>query len=158
MGHTTIQGLAGDSSKSGTGPRRGDFQNTIRRVRQCGQKLSAQYKKKSPADFSVGLFEKRQLPTLPPGGAVPSALVSLTSLFGMGRGGSSPRLINHRSMLLERDSRFGLKERFRAISTGRLNTLLCVHLLPINVVVSHDPVRKSHLEDGFALRCFQRLS
>ena len=51
-----------------------------------------------------------------------------------------------------------LLKRFRAISTGRLNTLLCVHLLPINVVVSHDPVRKSHLEDGFALRCFQRLS
>ena len=51
-----------------------------------------------------------------------------------------------------------LTERFRAISTGRLNTSLCVHLLPINVVVSHDPKRKSHLEDGFALRCFQRLS
>ena len=34
--------------------------------------------------------EKRQRPTLPPGGAVPSALVSLTSLFGMARGGSSP--------------------------------------------------------------------
>ena len=33
---------------------------------------------------------KWQLPTLPPGGAVPSAMVSLTSLFGMGRGGSSP--------------------------------------------------------------------
>ena len=39
---------------------------------------------------SLGTSEKRQLPTLPPGGAVPSALVSLTSLFGMGRGGSSP--------------------------------------------------------------------
>jgi len=25
------------------------------------------------------------------------------------------------------------------ISTARLNTLLCVQLLPINVVVSHDP-------------------
>ena len=33
--------------------------------------------------------EKRQRPTLPPGGAVPSALVCLTSLFGMGRGGST---------------------------------------------------------------------
>ena len=53
---------------------------------------------------------------------------------------------------------FPAQERFRAISTGRLRTLLPVHLLPINVVVSHDPVRKSHLEDGFALRCFQRLS
>ena len=51
-----------------------------------------------------------------------------------------------------------LTERFRAISTGLLNTLLCLHIRPINVVVSHDPVRKSHLEDGFALRCFQRLS
>ena len=51
-----------------------------------------------------------------------------------------------------------LQERFRAISTDRLRTLPPVHLLPINVVVSHDPVRKSHLEDGFALRCFQRLS
>ena len=53
---------------------------------------------------------------------------------------------------------FPAQERFRAISTGRLRTLLPVHLLPINVVVSHDPIRKSHLEDGFALRCFQRLS
>ena len=37
-----------------------------------------------------GVQKKWQLPTLPPGGAVPSAMVSLTSLFGMGRGGSSP--------------------------------------------------------------------
>ena len=35
-------------------------------------------------------IRKWQLPTLPPGGAVPSAMVSLTSLCGMGRGGSSP--------------------------------------------------------------------
>ena len=47
---------------------------------------------------------------------------------------------------------------FRAISTGRLSTSPYVHLLPINVVVSHDPQGKIHLEDGFALRCFQRLS
>ena len=48
-------------------------------------------KKKSRLNVtSIGTSEKRQLPTLPPGGAVPSALVSLTSLFGMGRGGSSP--------------------------------------------------------------------
>ena len=37
------------------------------------------------------LHKKRQRPTLPPGGAVPSARAGLTSLFGMGRGGS-PRL------------------------------------------------------------------
>ena len=34
------------------------------------------------------LNKKRQRPTLPPGGAVPSARAGLTSLFGMGRGGS----------------------------------------------------------------------
>ena len=50
-----------------------------------------QAKKKIPRPESlVGGSEERQLPTLPPGGAVPSAMVSLTSLFGMGRGGSSP--------------------------------------------------------------------
>ena len=32
--------------------------------------------------------EERQLPTLPPGLAVPSAMTGLASLFGMGRGGS----------------------------------------------------------------------
>ena len=34
------------------------------------------------------LLQKRQRPTLPPGGAVPSARPGLTSLFGMGRGGA----------------------------------------------------------------------
>ena len=47
--------------------------------------------KKSSETFVSKLFVRAwQLPTLPPGGAVPSAMVSLTSLFGMGRGGSSP--------------------------------------------------------------------
>jgi len=31
------------------------------------------------------------------------------------------------------------KSRPRAISTGPLNTLLCLHVPPINVVVSHGP-------------------
>ena len=46
-------------------------------------------------------------------------------------------------------------------SINQLNTLPCLHLWPINVVVSHGSYlkrRKSHLEGGFALRCFQRLS
>ena len=56
-----------------------------------GQAPPRAQKKKSRLNVtSIGTSEKRQLPTLPPGGAVPSALVSLTSLFGMGRGGSSP--------------------------------------------------------------------
>ena len=48
--------------------------------------------------------------------------------------------------------------RFRAISTGRLSASRHLHLPPIDVVVYDDPLRKSHLGDGFALRCFQRLS
>ncbi len=53
---------------------------------------------------------------------------------------------------------FLLRKVFRAISTGQLRTSPPLHFLPINVVVSHDPQGKIHLEDGFALRCFQRLS
>ena len=51
----------------------------------------------------------------------------------------------------------------RAISTGQLNALLRLHTQPINVVVFHGPseginLGKSHLEEGFALICIQRLS
>ena len=46
----------------------------------------------------------------------------------------------------------------RVISTTRLRTLPHFHLWPIDVVVSHDPLKKSHLVVGFALICFQRLS
>ena len=44
--------------------------------------------KDTPDDFSSGVSEERQLPTLPPDLAVPSAMTGLASLFGMGRGGS----------------------------------------------------------------------
>src|SRR4030095_3354724 len=46
----------------------------------------------------------------------------------------------------------------RVISTPELNTFLCLHPEPINVVVCHDPSGKSHLGIGLALRCFHRLS
>jgi hypothetical protein len=51
----------------------------------------------------------------------------------------------------------------RHISTSQLHTLLCFHIWPINPIicrVPHTPegARKSHLEAGFPLRCFQRLS
>ena len=46
----------------------------------------------------------------------------------------------------------------RVISTPELNTLLCLHPEPINVVVYHDPSGRSHLGIGLTLRCFQRLS
>ena len=48
---------------------------------------AATHKKKRVARMSHPL-EKRQLPTLPTGVSVPSAWTGLTSLFGMGRGGS----------------------------------------------------------------------
>ena len=50
----------------------------------------------------------------------------------------------------------------RAISNGQLNTLLCLHIRPINVVVFDGPSKlslgRSHLGEGFALICIQRLS
>ncbi len=46
----------------------------------------------------------------------------------------------------------------RAISTTRLRASPRFHLWPIDVVVSHGPLKKSHLVAGFALICFQRLS
>ena len=50
------------------------------------------------------------------------------------------------------------RERVRAISTARLCTLPCLHLRPIDVLVSDGPVWRSYLEGGFVLRCFQHLS
>ncbi len=50
------------------------------------------------------------------------------------------------------------RRRHRRISTPRLNTLLCVHLEHINVIISHGPQMIPYLKDGFPLRCFQRLS
>ena len=49
-------------------------------------------------------------------------------------------------------------ERSRAISTARLCVLPHLHLRPIDVIVSDDPIWRSYLEGGFVLRCFQHLS
>src|SRR5713101_2640751 len=91
---------------------------------------------------------------------VPSALAGLTSLFGMGRGVSPPpwppKFASSLSVpdfslaptnSVRREERAhpqnsiaafaGSKSRPRAISTGPLNTLLCVHVPPIDVVVYH---------------------
>jgi hypothetical protein len=51
----------------------------------------------------------------------------------------------------------------RPIRICQLNTLLCLHLRPIYLVIYKGSYLlrgsgKSHLEGGFALRCFQRLS
>ena len=47
---------------------------------------------------------------------------------------------------------------FRLISKCQLNTLLCLHLTPIYLVVFKESQWISHLEGGFTLRCLQRLS
>ena len=50
------------------------------------------HKKRSPKSFdSEDPDKRRQLPTLPHCIAVPSAQAGLTSLFGMGRGGTPPQ-------------------------------------------------------------------
>ena len=63
----------------------GEARNSTERHATAGQT-------KKETTFRVVSFKNWRLPTLPHGSAVPSAQVSLTSLFGMGRGGSSPLL------------------------------------------------------------------
>jgi hypothetical protein len=46
----------------------------------------------------------------------------------------------------------------RAISTGKLHTLLRFHTRPINVVVFHGSQGNTRFQAGFPLRCLQRLS
>ena len=49
-----------------------------------------------------------------------------------------------------------------SVSTGKLNTLPCLHIQPINLVVYQGTfaikLTKPYLGEGFTLRCFQRLS
>lgn len=56
----------------------------------------------------------------------------------------------------------GRRSRPRLMSTSQLSTLLCLHFWPLNPVVFREsyPLKggRSHLEAGFPLRCFQRLS
>ena len=51
----------------------------------------------------------------------------------------------------------------RLISTSQLNTSLCFHTWPINLVVYQEPSEvlrpgRSHLVEGFTLRCLQHFS
>ena len=47
---------------------------------------------------------------------------------------------------------------FRSISMSQLKLLLTLHLTPIKRLVLPWPRESTHLEVGFPLRCFQRLS
>ena len=58
---------------------------TLGTALQRGESSVAGTKKESPEGLSL----KWRLPTLPQRSAVPSAMLSLTTLFGMGRGGTS---------------------------------------------------------------------
>ncbi len=117
-----------------------------------------------------------RLPTLPL--RVPSVLEGLTAVFGKRTGVTPPTKHQHRVFKLcthcsrrankdfiqtenqkaSRDSHNSFREFCRGISTPRLNTLLCFHLVPINVIISHGPQTIPYLGVGFPLRCFQRLS
>ena len=55
-------------------------------------------------------------------------------------------------------SRLSLWKNFRPISNHQLNTLQCLHLGPIYLIVFKGSIWISHLEGGFTLRCLQRLS
>ena len=76
-----------------TGQDRLERSATARSTTKRNRHATAQWgTTKKETTFRVVSFKNWRLPTLPHGSAVPSAQVSLTSLFGMGRGGSSPLL------------------------------------------------------------------
>ena len=102
--------------------------------------------------------------------------MSLTSVFGMGTGGTSspstptmllkaPSKLNRFSNEFHATSKEILTQYSwispRPISTCKLNTSQCLHIKPINLIVfegsySFDGI--SYLKAGFTLRCLQRLS
>ena len=114
--------------------------------------------------------------------AVPSGLRGLTSVFGMGTGGSpslrSPRVgagkltackLGRIEYLtgLARSEYVCIHNKFygqaeRAISNGQLSMLPHLHIRPIKQVVflcsCYLSVGRSHLGEGFTLICIQRLS
>ena len=98
--------------------------------------------------------------------------MSLTTVFGMGTGGTSllstPAALKNRIEILTDEVFRELKKTNhkrksnRPISTCKLNMSPCLHFKPINLVVFkgsyslYDGI--SNLGVGFTLRCFQRLS
>ena len=90
---------------------------------------------------------------------------SETSSFAVTEVTTKPRAssLKHCSTLIKEINNDCNGQAARLISTARLNTLLCLHLQPINLVVSQEPsdtlrYGMSNLGGGFPLRCFQRLS
>ena len=139
-------------------------------------------KRKSPGGFARrGSCEKeksRQRPTLPPG--PPGSTIGAGGLNGRVRNGNGcgpSAMITGISS--QRNRRFLYEARgiephvdthckrngqaSRPISTRQLHALLRFHTGPINLVVCKGslgrlPCGRHHLEAGFTLRCFQRLS
>ncbi len=97
---------------------------------------------------------------------VSSTQEGLTSVFGMGTGIAPPVLPpgNLLSKQIPNIPKANINgQAARPISTGKLNTLLCLHIQPINLVVYQGPLVRlrrgiSNLGVGFPLRCLQRLS
>ena len=102
-----------------------------------------------------------------------SAFEGLTTVFGMGTGGtpqlssldSLMKILSHPQNFTEDHSTVFLrffKSSLRPISIGPLHTSRYFHSRPIYLVIFKGSyqlsLEKLHLKAGFTLRCFQRLS
>ena len=154
-------------------------------ARDCLGKRESSTQRKSPGGLTArrGFGKKpRQRPTLPPGcpdstigagglnyrvrngnGCDPSAMVTGVNL--------SKKWLDNRRILKQLNARPCRHSEHckrngqasRPISTRKLKALLLLHTGPINLVVYEGslgrlPCGRRHLEAGFTLRCFQRLS
>src|SRR3954471_9419309 len=119
------------------------------------------------------LIKDRRRPTLP--GGCPPSTIGAERLNGSVRNGkrcfplaiSPPKRFETAPVELENRTMPGKKQENpsspRRISTGLLIALLRLHSRPIDLVVYQASYSlkgdgRAHLEAGFALRCFQRLS
>ena len=128
---------------------------------------------KKDLSFKTSLFSlPRQLPTFP--GRHQPSIISVTELnfrvrngYGCDLCAIATELLNTILVLLSTLCYLNSFLSFfwsspRPISTSQLNTLLHLHLWPINLVVFKGSYYLkygiSYLEGGFTLRCLQRLS
>ena len=112
-------------------------------------------KKRTSPLSEVLQIHSRQRVTLPPRDvAVPSPLESLTAVFGMGTGGSSP-LLSPRNLLSDCTLKTAqqllifFRSSPRPISTSQLKALLPLHTWPINLIIYEGSYQINSVGDLF---------
>ena len=145
---------------------------SVRRVRQTGCLGSRRVERSIPPRCIALSVRPKLFQRAPPSRCSPGTLSRSLLRYGgqateyPANGSSVSRIHTHgqrslmRTILRLRD-KYG--QAARLISTSQLNASLRFHIWPINLVVYQEPLGvlrlgRSHLVEGFTLRCLQRFS